>query len=175
MQAPFNFPAVRAFVSCRQNTLGLRADSAWFKLFNFDEAPFIFTLSSLNLFWILFLPLRPRLIILLLLIVLFSWPPASCPDLKKEGSFVHSSGGRARQSRPRECWSWVLQAAEVRQAAELLQAAEEGHGWTCTLTCSCSFDQTGSWAFCAYIHIERLFSCNCCAKSICMWHTSSQF
>ena len=130
MKSPFNFPAVRVFVSCRQNTLGLRADSAWFKLFNFDEAPFIFTLSSLNLFWILFLPLRPRLIILLLLIVLFSWPPASCPDLKKEGSFVHSSGGRARQSRPRECWSWVLQAAELLQTVgeDVLQAAEEDHG-----------------------------------------------
>ena len=96
----------------------------------------MFTLRTLNLFWMLFLPFRPRLIILLLLIDLFSWPPASCPDLKKEGNFVHSSGGQAFQSRPRECWSWALQAAEVLQAAELLQtvgdealqAAEEGHG-----------------------------------------------
>ena len=119
---------MRSLVSWRQKTLGFRADNAWFKLFNFDKAPFMFTLSTLNLFWILFLPFRPRLIILLLFIDLFSFPLASWPGLKKEENFVHSSGGQAFQSRPRENWSWVLQAAEVRQAAELLQAAEEGHG-----------------------------------------------
>ena len=90
----------------------------------------MFTLSSLNLFVILFFPLRPLLVNLVLFIDLFSWPPASWPDLKKEESFVHSSGGRARQSRPRECWSWVLQAAELLQTVgeDVLQAAEEDHG-----------------------------------------------
>ena len=85
----------------------------------------MFTLSTLNLFWTLFLPFRPRLIILLLVIDLFSFPPASWPDLKKEENSVHSSGGRVCQSRPR-----VLQAAEVLQAVgeEALQAAEEDHG-----------------------------------------------
>ena len=88
----------------------------------------MFTLSTLNLFWMLFLPFHPRLIILLLIIDLFSCPLASWPGLKKEENSVHSSGDRVFQGRPRECWSWALQAAEVLQAVELLQVAEEGHG-----------------------------------------------
>ena len=85
----------------------------------------MFTLSTLNLLWILFLPFRPRLVILLLIIDLFSFPLASWPDLKKEENSVHSSGGRVCQSRPR-----VLQAAEALQAVgeEVLQAVGEGHG-----------------------------------------------
>ena len=88
----------------------------------------MFTLSSLNLFVILFFPLRPLLVNLVLFIDLFSWPPASWPDLKKEGNFVRSSWGPACQSWPRE---WVLRPVEAgaeQVVGDVLQTVEEDHG-----------------------------------------------
>ena len=88
----------------------------------------MFALRSLNLFVTLDFPFRPLLVALVLFIDLFSWPPASWPDLKKEGSSAHSSGGPACQSWPRE---WVLQPveAEAEQVAEdVLQTVQADHG-----------------------------------------------
>ena len=85
-------------------------------------------LSNLNLFVTLFLPLRPRLVTLVLFIDLFSWPPASWPDLKKEESSSRSSGGPAFQSWPRE---WVLRPVEAgaeQVVGDVLQTVEEDHG-----------------------------------------------
>ena len=129
--SPFIFPVVRSFVSCRQKTLGLNDDTAWLSDFSFDKAPLMFALSSLNLFVTLDFPLRPRLVTLVLFIDLFSCPPASWPDLKKEESFSRSSRGPAFQSWPREYWGWVLQPveAEAEQVAEdVLQTVQADHG-----------------------------------------------
>ena len=88
-------------------------------------------LSNLNLFATLFLPLRPRLVCLVLFIDLFSSPPASWPDLKKEESFSRSSGGPAFQNWPRGCRGWVQQPVEAgaeQVVGDALQTVEEDHG-----------------------------------------------